>query len=169
MLRIRRACRAYAPVAHTALVRARPRCEHPRLLFRRLPAACGAAMLRIRRACPCASALRTPTVMNTAASSRLWRGYRRCRYAALDAPMPAAYGALARQARQASEWFHLKEGIVPHKILGSPPPPPPPEDSPSGAPSPGRVGYGLRKGCLYVPRSRTPGGSRAERSCSRYV
>ena len=34
----------------------------------------------IRRARPCASALRTPTVMNTAASSRL-RGY--LRYAAL--------------------------------------------------------------------------------------
>ena len=118
-------------------------------------------------ACPCAFALRTPTVMNTAASSRLWRGY--ASHTPRMARLCFAYAALARQARQASEWFHLKEGIVPHKKLGSPPPPPPPEDSPSGAPSPGRVGDGLRKGCLYVPRTGTPGGSRAERSCSRYV
>ena len=74
-----------------------------------------------------------------------------------------------RSPSTSGEWVDLKEGTVSHKNLGSPPPPPPPEDSPSGAPSPGRVGYGLRKGCLYVPRTGTPGGSQTERSCSRYV
>ena len=72
----------------------------------------------------------------------------------------ARYAALARQARQASEWFQLKEGAVPHKILGSPPPPPPPEYSPSGAPSPGRVGAVFAKDAITCREQERPGDPR---------
>ena len=153
-------------------------------------------------ACPCASALRTPTVMHVMMRDVPWnvsifgRAYAShtarlsvCvrvaythgdEYGGFQPParlsaIRRAFGApmlrirRARSPSASGEWVDLKEGTVSHKNLGSPPPPPPPEDSPSGAPSPGRVGYGLRKGCLYVPRTGTPGGSQAERSCSRYV
>ena len=130
--------------------------------------------------------------MNTAAFSRLCPGY--LRYAALGAPIPAAYGAwgmlrdvrpnvftcgaamlrirrafgapmpvgirLTRSPSAPGEWVYLKEGTVPHKNLGSPPPPPPPEDSPSGAPSPGRVGAVCAKDAFTCREQERPGDPR---------
>ena len=76
-----------------------------------------------------------------------------------------------RSPERSGEWDWGREGIKnPHKInVGSPPPPPPPEDSPSGAPLPGRCFLQSAQRCLYVPRTETPGGSHAKRLCPRYV